>query len=101
MNLLRGGALLRVAGGARAEEGPSLPHGMVEVAVLDVDGSSPLTGAPVHALPLPPGVILAAVATAERVFVPSGADHIPVGAKVVAFSLSEVSDRLMRLVERG
>ncbi|MDQ7007793.1 MAG: Trk system potassium transporter TrkA [Acidobacteriota bacterium] len=91
--------ILRFVRGTHFEEVASLPHEAVEISVIEVDERSPLADRPLRELKLPDGVIFAAVATPDRVFVPGGDDRIPRGSRAVVFVLAEASEKFVSFVE--
>jgi trk system potassium uptake protein TrkA len=92
------GEILKFVRGAHVEELASLPLEKVEVAVVEVDENSPLSGKPIRALGLPRGVLITAIAKDDQVLVPGGNDIIPPGSKVVLFSPVERAPALERFM---
>ena len=93
-------AVLRHVRGSHVEEVASLPQELVEISVVEVDKGSPLGGLPVGELGLPDGVLIAAVASAERVFVPGGRDTLPFGSRAVLFALAKQAEKLVNFLDR-
>ncbi|MDH3285369.1 MAG: Trk system potassium transporter TrkA [Acidobacteriota bacterium] len=91
--------ILRFVRGAHFEQVASLPHEMIEVAVVEVDESSPLTGRPIKDLKLPRGVLITAVVTEEQVIIPGGNDSVPAGSRVVLFTPKKAAEQTAALVE--
>ncbi len=93
------GEILRFVRGVHFEEVESLPRERIEVAVVEVDAASPLTGRPVQELELPRGALITAVATGDQVMIPGGEDVIPAGSHAVLFIMSDVAEKVARFLE--
>ena len=93
------GEILRFVRGVHFEEVESLPRERIEVAVVEVDAASPLTGRPVQELKLPRGALITAVATGDQVMIPGGEDVIPAGSHAVLFIMSDVAEKVARFLE--
>lgn len=93
--------ILRFVRGVHFEEVASLPREQVEVAVVEVDAGSPLSGKPIRKLGLPRGILITAVATADGVMIPRGNDVIPVGSRAVLFTMGDIAEKSARFLERG
>jgi trk system potassium uptake protein TrkA len=91
--------ILRFVRGTHFQEVASLPGDEIEVAVVEVDEGSPLSGQPVRKLGLPRGVLITAVATADGVMIPHGDDVIPVGSRAVLFTMGKVAEKVAKFLE--
>jgi trk system potassium uptake protein TrkA len=91
--------ILRFVRGSHFEQVTSLPHEAVEVAVVDIDHTSPLIGRPIRELRLPRGVLITAIVTDDEVVIPGGDDEIVPGSHAVLFTLSGVAEQTAELLE--
>ncbi len=93
-------AILRFVRGEHFEEVARLPEEKMEISVVELDENSPLVGRAIHTLGLPRGVIIAAVKTEEEVFVPTGMDVLPPGARAVLFTPAAVAEKVAAILEK-
>ena len=63
----------------------SLEGGALRVLQREVHQASPVAGASLQEIDLPHGLLVGAVVRSGRVFVPSGADRLAVGDRLVLF----------------
>lgn len=93
------GEILKFVRGLHVEEVQSLLSELVEISSVDIDDRSPLAGKPLRELPLPAGVLVAAVLRGGEVVIPGGGDVLQPGSKVVLFTLAENAPDLARIVD--
>ena len=76
----------------------ALPEDRVEVIELEAVADSRLTSAPLAAVDLPRGVIIAALRRGERLFLPGGADCVQAGDIVLVVTTTEMAPALDRFL---